>query len=123
MLVFQSSRLTVIAKHLITNNGTLTFQRRIPKDLLRFYKNGQQFIRHKLTGKYISIESELAYHTKQTDKLFNELRSHDPQKLLALEAEAFLAMFGNKPNDGNIMLENLTAWNDSEIGFHPQALG
>ena len=121
MLVFQSSRLTVIAKHLITNNGTLTFQRRIPKDLLRFYKNGQQFIRHKLTGKYISIESELAYHTKQTDKLFNELRSHDPQKLLALEAEAFLAMFGNKPNDGNIMLENLTAWNDSEIGFHPQA--
>ena len=121
MLVFQSSRLTVIAKHLINNNGTLTFQRRIPKDLLQFYKNGQQFIRHKLTGKYISIESELAYHTKKTDKLFNELRSHDPQKLLALEAEAFLAMFGNKPNDGNIMLENLTAWNDSEIGFHPQA--
>ncbi len=121
MLVFQTGRLTVKAMNLKNNNGTLTFQKRIPKDLKRFYKPKQEFILIKLTGEHSSIADELAYHSMQTEKKFSELRSHDPQKILELEAEVFLAMFGNKPLDGNIILENQSGWSDSEIGFYSQA--
>ena len=101
MLILQTQHITVKTKFLVNNNGTLMFQRRVPLGLRKFFQD-KQHIRYKLTGKHSSMAAEILKYAKQTDALFNELRSKSGIDRTEAEAQALLAYYGLRPGDGNL---------------------
>lgn len=100
MLILQTQHITVKTKYLANNNGTLMFQRRIPLPLRKYFQN-KHHIRFKLSGKQSSMAAEIMKYAKQTEALFQELRSKTGIDRTQAEAEALLAYYGLRPGDGN----------------------
>lgn len=100
MLILQTQQITVKTKYLVNNNGTLMFQRRIPLGLRKFFQD-KQHIRIKLTGKQSSMVAEVMRHARDTDAMFNDLRSKSGVDRTEAEAEALLAYYGLRPGSGN----------------------
>lgn len=100
MLILQTQQITVKTKYLVNNNGTLMFQRRIPLGLRKFFQY-KQHIRIKLTGKQGSMVAEVMRHARDTDAMFNDLRSKSGINRTEAEAEALLAYYGLRPGSGN----------------------
>lgn len=100
MLILQTQHITVKTKYLVNNNGTLMFQRRIPLGLRKHFQ-GKQHVRLKLIGKHTSMVAEVMKHARDTDALFNDLRSKSGVDRTQAEAEALLAFYGLRPGSGN----------------------
>lgn len=101
MLILQTQHITVKTKYLVNNNGTLMFQRRIPLGLRKYFQNKHN-LRLKLTGKHSSMAAEIVKHARDTDALFNNLRSKSGVDRTQADAEALLAFYGLRPGDGNL---------------------
>ena len=111
MLILQTQQITVKTKYLVNNNGTLMFQRRIPLGLRKFFQD-KQHIRIKLTGKQSSMVAEVVRHARDTDAMFNDLRSKSGIDRTEAEAEALLAYYGLRPGSGNEKARPLNGYDE-----------
>ena len=103
MIVLHTAQLMIKTKYYKNNNGTHTFQRRVPDTLRPLIK--KKFIIIKLTGKESSMVAEIARHTRSSDKMFeearNQLNMQSPQAKLLADSIDWLAKYGLQPGAGN----------------------
>ena len=110
MIIVKTAHFMIKTKYYKSNNGTHTFQRRIPSDLRKFFD--KPHITIKLTGKEASMAVEIARHGRDSDRLFADLRNGviDPVETEALN---ILKMYDLFPGAG------LMTSSDSEWGKQP----
>lgn len=120
MVAVSVAGITIEMKHVLNNNGTLYYQRAIPKSLQE--RLGRRTFKIKLDHMLGNVSIQAAKLAKQHDALFKAMQlnkelTFTEQKLAAL---ATLASYGLRPDDANAdgyiedsRFEGLTPWIDS----------
>ena len=105
MIILATPHFVLKTRYFVNNNGQPSYQRAIPKDLRRFFKDHRKITR-KLTGKHTSFALEIAQLAREDSKLFAELRgSAGVSAQVEAKARALLAYYGVRPGDGLIRAE------------------
>lgn len=97
MIVLHTAQLIIKTKYYKNNNGTHTFQMRVPDRLRPILKKNN--IITKLTGNESSMVAEIAKLAKDTQRLFNDLDNRKGNEVLV--AEDLLAQYGILQGSGH----------------------